>query len=216
MSFNSKLDEIKIKLWKTNIDEIMKESLKIPLPKTIDLKIKSEIKSKGFEYNDVLLKIQTDKLYASHFAKNPIKQNIAEILQMNLLKQHIPNIKKLNNDTEYLMDGLILSGTKSYCQKTPTKNFDFFDDKSRTYYYAKYINDRGGSQDNQYNDCVNFLNQVNMYYDKAIKPINKKTVISFVLLIDGDYFNDKKKIQLNQIINKKYKNYIKITSSLLL
>jgi len=77
-----------------------------------------------------------------------------------------------------------------------TKTFDFKSltvDNKIEYYYAKYTNEEGGAQDNQYKDAVSFIDQANLYYKK-----NKFSDIKFILILDGNYYikkmNDIKKL----------------------
>ena len=202
-SFDDKLLELKRKITKENIDQLMIEYNKEILPKYIKTKIMTEVNLKGFLFEDILNKIKTDIMYASYFSKSALKQNIAEKLQFQYLTNKYPNLKKLPSNGP---NSFFLSN-KGIVKKRPekgTKSIDFYDPDNKTFYYAKYINENGGSQDNQFIDVKTFVELSNIF-------CRKDNTFKFILLIDGKYFNDKKKEILNDMIDIKniYNIYVK-------
>ena len=168
------------KLWGRNTDEIIKDINMKKIPKWLDIKIQNESDRKGYNYEDIIDEIKNSRLYASCFAKDPMKQNIAEKIQMILLKKIYPEIKKLPNGGKnalYISNGK-LSNKKG---KSTAKSIDF--KYNEVLFYAKYTKERGGAQDNQYNDCKNFIREAKKF------TCNKYL---FVLVIDGDYYDEEK------------------------
>lgn len=181
-NFNDILTLFKKKLLQNNTYMIMKESKREKISKELKLKIENECRYKDFAFNEVIEKIQNDYMYATFFAKDPMKQNLAEKLQLRLLKLKYPNVKKLPNNGKnsiYISDGNIVS--LSNIKDKTTKSIDFWDPVNKIFFYAKYINEKGGAQDNQFEDCKSF-----------VREARSTLSINFKLIIDGDYFNEEK------------------------
>ena len=208
MDFCQLIDERRKKLLKNNINSVMKDASKTPIPDYLKNKIENECKRKGYNYDDILNKIKVDEMYASFFAKDPLKQNLAEKLQLEILSK-TNKIEKLSSNGEnakYLSNGELLTNLSNKPIINSTKSLDFYDSSTNTYYYCKYINEDGGAQDNQYDDSKKFILNVNLYYKNNIN-----SNIKFILLIDGNYFNQNRKKELNNLVEEKIK--LRIMSS---
>jgi len=200
--FSSRLkQEIKQK-YMNNIEEVQQEVISGKISNELKLKIKNHSDKTGLDEELIIQSIKTDKVSASHFAKDPLKQNIAEPLQIQIYNEKCnTKIVKLPNNGKnavWLKDGLLLHKK----QETATKSMDGFDEENDNYYYCKYTNEKGGAQDNQYKDLINFILECNKYCDKNM---DKKC---FSVLISGSYYTSSKIEQLEK--NIKYKERIKI------
>lgn len=193
--------EIKQK-YMNNIEEVQKEVLFGKISSELILKIKNHSYKTGLDEDLIIQSIKTDKVAASHFAKDPLKQNIAEPLQIKIYNEKFnTKIVKLSNNGKnavWLKDGLLLNKK----EETATKSMDGFDEENENYYYCKYTNEKGGAQDNQYKDLIKFVIECNKYCEKNT---DKKC---FSVLISGSYYTSLKIEQLEK--NIKYKDRIKI------
>ena len=54
------------------------------------------------------------------------------------------------------------------------------------YYFAKYINEEGGSQDNQYNEVISCIHEIQKYLEKTENNIYRKR---FTIVVDGLYID---------------------------
>lgn len=102
-----------------------------------------------FSYEQVKQEIINNDIVASFFFKDPSKQNLSEILAMQVL-----NVGKLPSRGKTCIRfndaGEIVSEAAGN-----TKSADF---KLNGYYATqKYTNENGGAQDNQKNDVIDFL-----------------------------------------------------------
>jgi len=184
-------NKIQLKI-KENTLKVMEDAKQDIIPVYLDKKIKNESHKKGYSYQDILNLIKINEMYASFFAKDPIKQNLAENIQLEVL-QNITNVKKLiqhGKKSIRLYDGDII--TKS--NKVSTKSLDFYDEDNETYYYCKYTKDEGGAQDNQFRDVVIFIQECNKYCEK------NNNSVKFIALLNGNYYNEKKINLLNSLI----------------
>lgn len=83
----------------------------------------------------------------SIFMKNVTRQNIYENIQISILEQYF--------ECEFdRHSGIHLDGTKS---------FDGVNEEYGIIVNCKYINEAGGSQDNQFNDLINFNQTIDGY-----------------------------------------------------
>jgi hypothetical protein len=119
------------------------------------------------EIEDILVKIKEDYLFAAMFAKNPGRQNIAELIQKEELKKYC-KVEKAPQNKKYINNGELGS------EKGTTKSIDAI--INDTYCSLKYTKDSGGAQDNQRNDIYNTL-------DAA-----KDCPQNFAAIVDGDYW----------------------------
>lgn len=165
--------------WQHNIETVMKDANKKQIPNYIKTKIINESRKKGLSYKNILNFLKTHLEYASTLAKDPLKQNLAEIVQLELLNKKFNNkIIKLPTSGKgavYLCKSQLISGNNidKYLNVLTTKSMDFYNESEKTYYYAKYINQAGGAQDNQYNDIKSMIKEINKYYSNKIYKKNK-------------------------------------------
>lgn len=201
------MNEVISKKWKENIDELKKEIIEEKYSKALIRKIQNECNRKGYPYDKILEKIKDDEMYASFFAKNPMKQSLFEEQQLFFLKKICEKVSKLptsGNNSIYLENGKLIKGrTKGLS----TKSLDFFDSEANIYFYAKYTNEEGGSQDNQFVDCKIFIHEANEYCK------NNLDNIKFFALLDGMYFNEKRRKILSDLISETNVDRVQIIST---
>ena len=115
-----------------------------------------------------------------------MKQNICEKTQIKyILNKNIGITKQIR--PLYIHNGEFTNS------KPETSNIKSIDaiivmNNKKYYCYLKYINESGGSQDNQYNDCKLFLKECLTF-----------TEYYFMLIVDGNYFSIKKMNELRTI-----------------
>lgn len=154
---------------------------------------------KKYSVEDVLTKIKTDELFASFFVISPKKQGFAE----NLQKKYLEGIYGT-----YLEKSKLRFNEKSELgefrkSKTTTKTIDFYAPEINGYFICKYTEEEGGSQNNQENDVISFINSALKY----LKDNDKKEY--FIIVLDGNYYQNKF-TELKNLINGEKR--IKITS----
>lgn len=138
------------------------------------------------------IKAKKDLTYMIHYSKRPDRQNLAEKAQLNYLNSKLNNcVIKLpvsgKNSLTCNKYGEIGNYPKSDC-----KTLDFQYSRVNMYYFtAKYTEELGGSQDNQFNDVINTLSNFE-------KNLDEYTYM--IALLDGDYY------QMKNPKSKKYNN----------
>lgn len=179
--------DIRIKLWKENIQQVISDAQKDPIPKYLHKKITNESIRKGYSYDSILNMIRSNEMYASFFAKDPLKQNIAEKIQFEKLKTRFQDIIKLPHtgpNAFYFSNGEITNVRA----KSDTKSFDFR--SNNKFFYAKYTNEGGGAQDNQFHDLKIFLENSKKYVS------THENDYEFIAVVDGNYYSDTKFAEL--------------------
>jgi hypothetical protein len=155
-----------------------------------------------------LMSIMKDDVAAYSFAKDPLKQNFAELLQHAYLrdvkgKTEITKMVDKGKKAYYLVDGEMVSGLSNKPSgSNSTKSLDFQCDNE--YYYAKHTSAKGGAQDNQCDDGKRFIEQANIY---AAKYNDDKV---FILLVDGAYYNDARKNKIRDMISQENKHRVRV------
>lgn len=142
------------------------------------------------------------------FAKDPIKQSLHQNTAIKFIKnlENVIESKTLimptgGKNAFYLISGQLIEGKNLTTDKKP-KSIDFLitlkNDK-KIYCTHKYTKENGGSQDNQLNDVLNFM--------ENSRTLSSKYIYCLAIL-DGEYY--RKKIHN---INKKYqtKNCMALT-----
>lgn len=130
----------------------------------------------GYDKEEVEQKILSDDMFASFFAKDPIKQNYTEKIAEDLLGvKHLPN-----NGISFSKEGELCKG----CFSDNSKSVDFV--RNNTYITQKYTRGNGGSQDNQYRDVIQFLTYGSKRYKVAA-------------YVDGSYYTDEKRNELRKL-----------------
>lgn len=128
---------------------------------------------------------------AVRLAKDPIRQNIFETRFFNFMREHrIPNefIRLPNGgpNSIYLTDQGIMTKDELQPGMNKTKSLDFYEEIGEIiyYYYHKYTKHGGGSQANQHNDMVHFIQLANDYCQ------SHNDNARFVGVIDGEYYTN--------------------------
>lgn len=137
------------------------------------LKISNYCKKFGLAPEDINDKLKNkDCFVASVFAKDPLKQNITEMLVETILKS-----SKLPAGGKNCIRFDEAGNTTTEKGNNISKSADFYID--RVYYTQKYTNENGGAQDNQFADVEQFL-----------RNGSKTTKVGAIL--DGEYWNSKR------------------------
>lgn len=156
----------------------------------------------------ILMSIIMNVVVAYSFAKDPLKQNFAELFQHDYLrdmkgKHAIIKMSGGGKKACYLIDGKMVSGlSKKPSGSNSTKSIDFQCDNE--YYYAKYTDADGGAQDNQCDDGKRFIEQANIY----VSQHNDDKV--FILLVDGAYYNDARKNKIRAMIAPEHHHRVRV------
>ena len=157
--------------------------------KKLIMKIENHIKRFGLDsgVDDICKKIVNDRDFASGFAKLPAKQSSSERTQLSYLGKRgikLENLVAGGDNALRLLDGNIITGDDRGGKAT--KSFDFKRTDIDEYLFAKVTTGHGGGQDNQYRDVLDFLKQSTEYINKHDDDI------TFVALVDGDYYTPKR------------------------
>lgn len=204
------LDKLRLNNFNNFIDKVINDK--------IDKTTKIKIEKRFEKYKTILLnnsinnideyidKIKKNPLLALGIEKEPIRQSFDEKIQIEYqLKKNNINIEKLPNNKSNARCFDIRNEDKvsiispvgfSFKSGERTKTFDGYIEKSNTFVFMKYINESGGSQDNQINDLKILIKYADLYLKQ-----NKNTEYNFIILIDGNYII--KNIDSLKIDNKK-------------
>lgn len=228
MNFNEQFEKAIQQAWKTNINSVKEIARALHNNATAsefpqftqeefvgeckDLSIKVDnscVRTGGMICRVQTLKsIMTDDVAAYSYAKDPLKQNFAELFQHDYLrdvkgKTEITKMPSRGKKAHYLIDGEMVSGlSKKPSGSNSTKSIDFQCDNE--YYYAKHTSAEGGAQDNQCDDGKRFIEQANIY---ATKHNDDKV---FILLVDGEYYNDARKNKIREMISQENKHRVRV------
>ena len=157
--------------------------------KNIMQKIQTFCERSGFDFDDVIQKINADEMFAYTFATDPARQNLFEKLAAEYIQciGFISDFKKLPGsgaNTMYIVNGSLIDGVHLSASggATEAKSIDFFWKYKEKQFYAfhKYTRQSGGAQDNQYNDMKAFINNANSSTNQNYY---------FMAIADGEYFN---------------------------
>lgn len=170
-TFEQLLQQEKEKTINQNIENIYTDYLN----DEYQFKIKNYCKKYNLNIEEINSRIRMkDRIVASIFIKEPIKQNIIE----NLISAYLKTPKlpvggrkcvRFDGDGDIVWDK----------GNNVSKSADFY--IGRVYYTQKYTNEHGGSQDNQFADVEQFL-----------RNGSKKHKVGAIL--DGNYWNTHRKI----------------------
>lgn len=186
------IEKLKIEARKINL-KILREEIE---NSWVEEKIENHLKRNPhikLDKEEIKNKIMEDDLIASFFAKDPAKQNISEKYFAKVIKNidGVSNFENLPSNTKvFVKNGEIMQDEK---RAIGIKSIDYsFYFKDALFICSqKYTKDRGGAQDNQFNDVVSFL--VNSRELKDAIPM---------ALVDGNYYTENKKEEL-KLINSK-------------
>lgn len=166
---------------KINIEILRKEINK----KWVKTKIRNHIKKWGgmFKEEEIKNQIMENDLVASKFIKEPGKQSSHEIAACKYIQKirKIDKIENLPSSTKtFFVNGLLTEDRGDSNVKSVDMELTYKGEK--IYVFHKYTDVEGGSQDNQYNDVINCLNN-------AIGTKNK-----VIFICDGDYYRRKNRM----------------------
>lgn len=169
MDFTKYVEEKKKEARLKNIEEVRKDIDKSWVKEKIVNH--TQLFDGLFTEEEIRNQILTNDIVASKFCKDPSKQNISENLASQVLKlTKLPSGGK--NCIRFNDDGDICSSSSGN-----TKSADF---KYNEYYATqKYTDGRGGAQDNQKNDVIDFL-----------KRGSKKHKV--MAIVDGAFWEDER------------------------
>lgn len=179
ISFDKLFEKINIEITNRNVNSFIENPDKNKLLKHYNSNILFKQKYNTFDdfYNYINEHIN-DVFIQSLFIKQSSRQSYHELLQVYLM--------------EYKLNMKFKIHIKNKLSKT--KSFDAINEENKVYLACKYVNEPGGSQDNQINDLINF----NTYA--------KETIYTIYLVISGNY--DRKRIK--QLLENKLNKNVKI------
>lgn len=167
MKFIEYVEQEKAKARLENIKEVRKDIKK----SWVSEKIYKHINCFDglFQYSDIENEIMTNDVVASFFAKDPSKQNISEklaakVLGTETLPQAGVNSIRFND-----------AGDIVHTSIGNTKAVDFM--LNGVYATQKYTTDKGGAQDNQRNDVIDFLKRGSIKH-------------KVMAIVDGEYWEE--------------------------
>lgn len=164
-------------------------------PDTIK-KVRNWAKKYGLSPEYIRYKVCTDDIFALFFVKDPIKQGTHEKTAAFILESFpiIYDFRNLDNggkNAKVINNGIVVSFEESKKSSSNPKTIDF-EWKIKTkngriitcYASHKYTKASGGSQDNQYKDLQNFMENARL---------NKELDSLFFAICDGKYYERKNK-----------------------
>ena len=190
-------DAIERDLWRENVEKVCKE-LSTNQDHIIK-KIQTFADRFGFQKSDIREKIQTDEMFAAHFAKEPWRQGFHEKIAAKWIEEletvkTFEILKKSGRNAHYVTNhGQILSGITSKGQSLypllqgdveiayTTKSLDFKWQTGEITFYAshKYTKKDGGNQTSQFNEMKALL-------DHFSPGVVTQTVL--IVIVDGLYY----------------------------
>ena len=152
----------------------------------IRTKIENFAEMSGYPVNEVRDKIENDPMFKWSFIKDPKRQNFYELIAGDFIERmdNVSNFRKLGVNEMVLTGGAVLEQTIAQERGADprAKSIDFTWTYNDTRYYAshKYTKQIGGTQDNQYKDLQDFIQEANRSnLDNTI----------FLAIADGEYYN---------------------------
>jgi hypothetical protein len=169
----------------------------------------TEEEAGAYTHDRILDEILTNPLVRAHFRKDPTRQTLHETTQISWLRKHLsPDVAKLpankggitfiNGDLKKVADKRDAKETKTLDIHAPSQNM---------YGVLKHTSTDGGAQDNQYRDVKHFISQMVKYLEK-----HPDASENFAFYLDGPYYKDSRRAELQSMIPEAYKEKIIITS----
>jgi len=195
-------DAIERKEWEDNAENVPSR-LREQEPNLLK-RIATFIARFGFSIESVHTKIETDTMFAAHFAKEPRRTGLHERVAAEWVEQweSVSNFKTLPKsgpDAFYITsDGEI---THRRTENTPSKSLDFYWKTGETEFFAahKYTKEGGGNQDSQFKEMKSLLRN----FQNAVE---KDKVL--IVIVDGPYYTPSKMEDLsNSIRDRQPKSY---------
>ena len=185
-------ESVELKQWRENADAVPEE-LESKSERLLT-RIMAFVAKFGFKEPEVSEKVKSDVMFAAHFAKEPRRQGLHEIMAADWIKS-IPGVDgfrvlpKSGSKAFYVTsDGDIDKGIRG---SRPGKSLDFFWKTKGIDCYAmhKYTKEGGGNQDSQFKEMVALLGNFLKCQDTSC--------VLFVIA-DGQYYPGKKMDQLRK------------------
>lgn len=175
----------KKKLYAGNLKAVQKATG----AKWLRLKIKNFAEKFGFKEKEIAKRIEKDKFLAATFAKDPGRQNFYQKQALKFLRTMdvVKEAKELSaggKNAWFVVNGEV--GKKGKFKKeelAAVKSIDFkitLVDGTVILASHKYTKDKGGAQDNQKNDLLNFIRQAKAYKGKYV----------MMAIADGAYYRE--------------------------
>lgn len=189
-------EELKKEEIRKNVNELRNNIT----DRSVMLKIKNWADKYDLDFNFVKHKVFTDDIFALNFVKDPGRQNFHENIAAYTLKSladihNFETLPKGGKNAKVINNGMLVSLEQSRKSISNPKTIDFkWEIKTKSgktitcYASHKYTKDRGGSQDNQFNDLKSFM-------EHAYK--NNEKDILFFAICDGNYYQ-----QIDRTTNK--------------
>lgn len=142
---------------------------------------------------ELLEQVSENEVVASFFSKDPAKQNLTEQIVADIISSNpqVSNFKVLSkagrNSLRLDEKGRIITGSSSL-KNTKSIDYTFTYNGEQVYATQKFTRGKGGSQDNQCRDVVDFLNK------GAMNEENQ-----FMAILDGDYYEDGKLEEIQEM-----------------
>jgi hypothetical protein len=157
---------------------------------------------------NILSTIKNNSIIRAHFRKDPTRQSIHEITQIEWIRRHrYPDVVKLpaaRGGTYFCKNAT----TSAFPRPTDaTKTLDIHSPSAIMYGVLKYSTTEGGAQDNQFRDVKHFIQQMVGYF--GVNPTAKEV---FDFYLDGPYYTEKKRTELIGMIPEPLRTKIRITS----
>jgi hypothetical protein len=181
-------------LKKKKIRENIKELRNNISDRSVMLKVKNWADKYDLEFNFVKHKVFTDDIFALNFVKDPGRQNFHENIAAYALEslaniQDFKLLPKGGKNAKVINHGMLVSLEQSRESISNPKTIDF-EWKLKTesgriitcYASHKYTKDKGGSQDNQFNDLKSFMQHAYQ---------NNQNDILFFAICDGNYYQQR-------------------------
>lgn len=134
-----------------------------------------------YTLDEVKEEIKRSDLVASKFIKEPGRQNISE----NAVGEYISNLTLVENFINHPSNVslFVVNGVITNHRRDGIKSIDYtwFTKGKKVFATQKYTNESGGSQDHQFNEVINFMENARG---------NKEAF--FFAIVDGDYFTESK------------------------
>jgi len=156
------------------------------LPKWLEYKVNRLAEKYNIKPMEILANALINKIAAINLIKKANRQNFAEKLQFKYLREvRKINIKKLPSNgigSIRLKNGdFILDSFKAPLGATKSLDAVYKTDLIM----LKYIEEPGGSQDNQISTIIHFLREAQLFLNKY------KNRYNFVAIVDGNYIESK-------------------------
>lgn len=156
----------------------------------------------------ILQAIRTNSMIRAHFRKDPTRQSIHEITQIEWIRLHrysdVVKLPAARGGTYFCKNAT----SSAFPRPTDaTKTLDIHSPSAMMYGVLKYSTTEGGAQDNQYRDVKHFIQQMIGYF--GVSPFAKEI---FDFYLDGPYYTEKKRAELIGMIPEALREKIRITS----